>query len=146
MRTERQKIKHVRRHTALVRYEVDRFLSGACCHQHAFEVWSGWQQVLHLESILDTGKMPDGAVNMAFIVSLMATASELADTVEQRLDGQALINGWALNDIAAKSKEGENVMHVFVRVPLLPPGKRSSVNVRKKEEQTWSMPRPKGAQ
>lgn len=127
MRTEKQRARHVGRYLSLARFEVDRFLSRACCHNHALAIWRSWQPVeIHVLPFTEEGRLPEGGVIMSGVLELIGAAGSLADIVERELDDETAVNGWALDDIAEKIGGGDldKIMHAFVRVPLLAPGAR----------------------
>ncbi len=126
MRTEKQRARHMGRYIGLVRYEVDRFLSRACCHNHAMAIWRDWKPVeAFLLPMIEAGSVPAGSVNMNGVLELLQAAGMLADSVELELEGQPCVNGWAIDEIVDKVGNDMNkIMHAFVRVPMLAPDAR----------------------
>lgn len=146
MRTEKQRARHVARYLSLAAYEVDRFLSRACCHNHAMAVWSSWQPVkVHVLPFINEGKWPPGDINIGGVLELIQAAGQMADIVDRELDGQPVVNGHLIDAIVARVGHDMNtVMHAFVREPML--AARARPQRPKKNEPAVNAPAAKGVQ
>lgn len=136
MSPEKARAKLIERYMRLLRAEVDRFLSRACCHACALGVWHEWREIENaVAPHLSSGMASIHEVNLAAICAFMANVCQKADVVQAKFGSEPAVNGKLIDELYTKHKgEVNEIMHEFVRMPMTPsPGQKPAKRAKKIE-------------